>query len=276
MKLCDMFHVSPRRSCGLIQLQRSTFYYKSRAKDVTALTLRLVELARTRVRYGVRRLYEILRREGWHVNHKRVHRLYVMMGLQLHIRRNIKRASHTRVPIEQPETRNEHWSMDFMADMLDNSHRFRMLTIVDNFTRECPALIADFSLNAQKVIACLEQLKYTRGLPKAITVDNGSEFISRAMDSWAYQNKVQLDFIRPGKPTENAFIESFNGKLRDECLNTNTFLSIDDARQKVEAWRRDYNTYRPHSAIGNLAPEEFVRRQKPGPKNPEILNLAAV
>lgn len=274
MKLCDAFHVSPRRTCGLIQLQRSTFYYQSRAKDVTALTLRLVELARTRVRYGCRRLYEILRREGWHVNHKRVHRLYMMMGLQLYIRRNIKRASHTRVPIARPETRNEHWSMDFMADMLDNGQRFRILTIVDNFTRECPALLADFSLNAQKAIMCLEELKTSRGLPKAITVDNGTEFISRAMDSWAYQNKVQLDFIRPGKPTENAFIESFNGKLRDECLNTNTFLSIDDASQKIEAWRRDYNTYRPHSAIGNLAPEEFARQQKTGPRKPEILNLA--
>jgi putative transposase len=257
-------------------LQRSTFYYQSRAKDATALTLRLVELARTRVRYGCRRLYEILRREGWRVNHKRIHRLYVMMGLQLYIRRNVKRASHTRVPIARPETRNEHWSMDFMADMLDNGRRFRILTIVDNFTKECPALLADYSLNSQKAIECLEELKITRGLPKAITVDNGTEFISRAMDSWAYQNKVQLDFIRPGKPVENAFIESFNGKLRDECLNTNTFLSIDDARQKIETWRRDYNTYRPHSAIGNLAPEEFARQQKTGPKEPKILQLAVV
>ena len=276
MKLCDAFHVGPRRACGLIQLQRSTFYYQSRAKDATALTLRLVELARTRVRYGCRRLYEILRREGWRVNHKRIHRLYVMMGLQLYIRRNVKRASHTRVPIARPETRNEHWSMDFMADMLDNGRRFRILTIVDNFTKECPALLADYSLNSQKAIECLEELKITRGLPKAITVDNGTEFISRAMDSWAYQNKVQLDFIRPGKPVENAFIESFNGKLRDECLNTNTFLSIDDARQKIETWRRDYNTYRPHSAIGNLAPEEFARQQKTGPKEPKILQLAVV
>jgi len=198
------------------------------------------------------------------------------MGLQLYIRRNIKRASHARVPIARPEMRNEHWSMDFMADMMDNGKRFRILTIVDNFTRECPGLLADFSLNAQKVIMCLNELKVTHGLPKTITVDNGTEFISRAMDSWAYQNKVQLDFIRPGKPVENAFIESFNGKLRDECLNTNAFLSIDDARRKVEAWRRDYNTYRPHSAIGNLAPEEFARQQKSGPKKPEILNLAVV
>jgi len=199
-----------------------------------------------------------------------------MAGLQINIRRKIKRASHTRVPIARPETRNEHWSMDFVADMLDNGRRFRVLTIVDNFTRECPALLADFSLNAQKVISCLEHLRLTRGLPKAITVDNGTEFASRAMDSWAYQNKVQLDFIRPGKPVENAFIESFNGKLRDECLNTNAFLSLDDARQKVEAWRRDYNACRPHSAIGNLTPEEFARQQKLDPQKADFFYLAPV
>ena len=238
--------------------------------------MRLVELARVRVRFGYRRLYELLRREGWKVNHKRIHRLYVIAGLQLNIRRKVKRASHTRVPIARPETRNEHWSMDFVADMLDNGRRFRILTIIDNFTRECPALLTDFSLNAQKVIFCLELLKVNRGLPRSITVDNGSEFISRAMDSWAYQNKVQLDFIRPGKPVENAFIESFNGKLRDECLNTSAFLTLEDARQKVESWRRDYNTCRPHSAIGNIPPEEFVRQQKQGPPKAEILNLGMV
>ena len=260
----------------MIELCRGSLYYKSQAKDVTALVMRLVELARVRVRFGSRRLYELLRREGWKVNHKRVHRLYVMAGLQINIRRKIKRASHTRVPIARPETRNEHWSMDFVADMLDNGRRLRVLTIVDNFTRECPALLADFSLNAQKVIACLEHLRLTRGLPKAITVDNGTEFVSRAMDSWAYQNKVQLDFIRPGKPVENAFIESFNGKLRDECLNTNAFLSLDDTRQKVEAWRRDYNACRPHSAIGNLTPEEFARQQKPDPQKADFFYLAPV
>lgn len=255
---------------------RSTFYYKSRAQDVTALVMRMVDLARIRVRFGYRRLHELLRREGWKVNHKRVHRLYVMAGLQLNIRRNVKRASHTRVPIARPETGNEHWSMDFVADVLDNGRRFRILTIVDNFTRECPALLADFSLNAQKVIGCLEHLKGTRGLPKAITVDNGTEFISRAMDSWAYQNQVQLDFIRPGKPVENAYIESFNGKLRDECLNTSAFLSLDDARQKVESWRRDYNSCRPHSAIGNLTPEDFARLQKPDLKKTGFFYLAPV
>lgn len=255
---------------------RGNLYYKSQAKDVTALVMRLVELARVRVRFGCRRLYELLRREGWQVNHKRIHRLYVMAGLQIHIRRKIKRASHTRVPIARPETGNEHWSMDFVADMLDNGRRFRILTIVDNFSRECPVLLADFSLNAHRVIACLEHLKMTRGLPRAITVDNGTEFASRAMDSWAYQNKVQLDFIAPGKPQQNAFIESFNGKLRDECLNTNAFLSLEDAGQKVEAWRRDYNTCRPHSAIGNLSPEEFIRLQKPKAPKADFFYLAPV
>ncbi len=238
--------------------------------------MRITELARTRVRYGYRRIYEILRREGWRINHKRVQRLYALMGLQVKIRRKIKRASHTRVPIAKPETVNEHWSMDFVADMLDNNRRFRILTIVDNFTRECLALSADFSLNAKKVIECLEQVKITRGLPKAITVDNGTEFASRALDIWAYQNNVKLDFIRPGKPVENAFIESFNGKLRDECLNVNAFATVADAAEKVECWRKDYNTYRPHSAIGNLAPEEFARQQKQGFPKGKNFNLALV
>ena len=251
-------------------------YYQSRAEDLTALAMRITELARTRVRYGYRRIHELLRREGWCINHKRVYRLYTIMGLQVQIRRKIKRASHTRVPIAQPETSNEHWSMDFVADMLDNGRRFRILTIIDNFTRESPALLADFSLNAQKVIACLERIKNIRGLPKAITVDNGTEFVSLTMDAWSYQNKVQLDFIRPGKPVENAFIESFNGKLRDECLNVNAFATMADATEKVEYWRRDYNTCRPHSAIGNLTPEEFARQQKQGPPKAEILNLVPV
>lgn len=274
--LSETFRVSFRRSCGLVQFCRSSWYYQSQAQNITALAMRITELARTRVRYGYRRIYELLRREGWRVNHKRVHRLYVMMGLQVQIRRKIKRASHARVPIARPETSNEHWSMDFVTDMLDNGRRFRVLTIIDNFTRECPALLADFSLNAQKVIHCLDQMKNTRGLPKAITVDNGTEFASRSMDAWAYRNDVKLDFIRPGKPVENAFIESFNGKLRDECLNVNTFASIDDAAQKVECWRRDYNTYRPHSAIGNLSPEEFARQQKQGLPKAEISNLKMV
>jgi len=221
-------------------------------------------------------LYELLRREGWLVNHKRIHRLYVLLGLQVRIRRKIKRASHVRVPLAQAQRVNEHWSMDFMADQLDNGRRFRVLTIVDNYSRECPLLEVDHSLTAHRVVVCLDRLKTERGLPRAITVDNGSEFFSRAMDSWAYRNQVKLDFIRPGRPVENAFIESFNGRLRDECLNTQVFLSLEDARAKLEAWRRDYNTRRPHSSIGNLSPSEFVKTKIAAIENPENLNPTMV
>jgi putative transposase len=272
----EAYRVSFRRTCGLIGLKRSSFYYKSLAKDLTALILRLKELARVRTRFGYRRLYELLRREGWRVNHKRVHRLYVLHGLQLALRRKQKRASVIRVPLAKATRANESWSMDFMSDVLENGQRFRILTIVDQFSRECPLLEADQSLTAPKVIACLERLKASRGLPQAITVDNGTEFYSRAMDAWAYRNNVKLDFIRPGKPVENAFIESFNGRLRDECLNTEVFASLEDAREKLEAWRVDYNLFRPHSAIGNLPPSEFARTRLAAFENPEILNLQTV
>ena len=272
----EAYRVSIRRTCGLMGLERSSFYYRSLAKDLTALVLRLKELARVRTRFGYRRLYELLRREGWQVNHKRIHRLYVLHGLQMSLRRKEKRASHVRVPLGKASRANEHWSMDFMSDVLENGRRFRILTIVDQFSRECPLLEADASLTAPRVVTCLERLKDSRGLPTAITVDNGSEFYSRAMDAWAYRNGVKLDFIRPGKPVENAFIESFNGRLRDECLNTEVFASLEEAQQKLEAWRVDYNLFRPHSAIGNLPPSEFARTRLAAFEHPEILNLQPV
>jgi putative transposase len=272
----EAYRVSIRRTCGLMGLERSSFYYRSLAKDLTALIVRLKELARIRTRFGYRRLYELLRREGWRVNHKRIHRLYVLHGLQLSLRRKQKCASQVRVPLGKAQRANEAWSMDFVSDVLDNGRRFRILTIVDQFSRECPLLEADGSLTAPKVVACLERLKVERGLPTTITVDNGSEFYSRVMDAWAYQNGVKLDFIRPGKPVENAFIESFNGRLRDECLNTQVFASLEDAREKLEAWRVDYNLFRPHSAIGNLPPSEFARTRLAAFEKLENLNLALV
>ena len=257
-------------------MTRSSWYYRSLAQDLTALLLRLKELARVRPRFGYRRLYELLRREGWRVNHKRIHRLYVLHGLQLAQRRKRKRASQVRVPLGKATRANEAWSMDFVHDVLDNGRRFRILTLVDQFSRECPLVVAAPSLTAHHVIAGLEQLQAERGLPAAITVDNGSEFASRALDAWAYRNNVKLDFIRPGKPVENAFIESFNGRLRDECLNTQVFASLEDARQKLEAWRVDYNLYRPHSALGNLPPSEFARTRLAMFEKAENLNLVPV
>ncbi len=272
----EAYRVSLRRTCGLIGLTRSSWYYRSLAQDLTALLLRLKELARVRPRFGYRRLYELLRREGWRVNHKRIHRLYVLHGLQLAQRRKRKRASQVRVPLGKATRANEAWSMDFVHDVLDNGRRFRILTLVDQFSRECPLVVAAPSLTAHHVIAGLEQLQAERGLPAAITVDNGSEFASRALDAWAYRNNVKLDFIRPGKPVENAFIESFNGRLRDECLNTQVFASLEDARQKLEAWRVDYNLYRPHSALGNLPPSEFARTRLAMFEKAENLNLVPV
>jgi putative transposase len=179
-----------------------------------------------------------------------------------------------RVVLPAASAPKERWSMDFMADQLADGRRFRILTVVDQFSRMSPLLEADFSLTGAKVAAALGRAAATHGLPRSITVDNGSEFFSKAMDTWAYRNGVRLDFIRPGKPIENAYIESFNGRLRDECLNAEIFFSVEDARRKLERWRIDYNRDRPHSSIGNLAPAEFERRsQKNRITKPKILNL---
>lgn len=194
------------------------------------------------------------------MNHKKVHRLYKELGLQMKRRRKKKRLSHARVPLGVPQMINSRWSMDFMVDRLDNGRRIRLLAIIDLFSRECVSIDVDYSLRAEKVVQRLEVLKYQRCCPEVITVDNGSEFVSRTMDAWAYANDVTLDFIRPGKPVDNAFIESFNGRLRDECLNAQVFNSLEDARRKLEAWRIDYNTIRPHGSLGNLTPSEYAER----------------
>jgi putative transposase len=215
----------------------------------------------------------MLRREGWNVNHKRVHRLYVEEGLQVRLRKRKKRVSHLRVPQVLPQRANERWSMDFMHDRLEDGRPFRVLTVVDLFTRECPLLVADSSLSGRKVAVFLEKLRQEGRAPKVITVDNGTEFVSRALDEWAYRNGIVLDFIRPGKPVENAFIESFNGRLRDECLNAQVFGNLSDASRKLEVWRVDYNTARPHSPIDDMTPAEFAERQKQGPEKADFLNL---
>jgi putative transposase len=211
------------------------------------------------------------------INGKRVRRLYREEGLAVRLTRRRKRASQLRVMPPSPSQMNERWSMDFVADTLLDGRRFRALTVVDNWSRHSPLIEADFTLTGTKVVVALERVVRLHGYPKMITVDNGSEFASRALDAWAYAHGVKLDFIRPGKPVENAVIESFNGRFRDECLNANVFVSLHDARQKIEAWRSDYNEHRPHSSLGNLTPQEFVEQvAKSGLQEAPNFQLSAV
>jgi len=218
-----------------------TLRYQHHRDPQEGLRVRLRELAASRVRYGYRRLTVLLKREGWPVNAKRIYRLYTEEGLIVRTTQRKKRAQRQRVPQGSAVRRNQKWSMDFVAQRLPDGRWMRVLTIVDQFTRECLALFADVSLNGEKVAVVLDRIVADRGTPQSITVDNGTEFASKAVDLWAYQNAVHLNFIRPGRPVENGYIESFNGRLRDEFLNVEVFFSVADARHKLELWRQDYN-----------------------------------
>lgn len=240
-------------------MSRSTYSYKSIAQDASLLAMRIKEIASTRVHYGYRRIHVMLRREGWQDNHKRIYRLYREQGLSLrHKRPKRNKSAQLRQPKRLALAINEIWSMDFVADALFDGRRLRTLPIIDNYTSECLAIKVGQHLKGPDVVCALEELSMTRGLPKVIKVDNGSEFISKVMDKWAYERKVELDFSRPGRPTDNAKVESFNGRLREECLNAHWFMSLDDAKRKIEAWRRYYNEVRPHSALGWATPAEFA------------------
>jgi len=243
----------------LMLMNRATYYYRSRAKDYGALKMLLRDLGMSRVRFGYLRLTVMLRREGWEVGKKLVYRLYREQGLTMRTKKRRKLASEQRGVVEAAERPNERWSMDFITDQLEDGRYFRTLTVVDQYTRECPVLEVAHSLTATKVVDALERVAVQRGYPASITVDNGSEFSSRVMDAWAYKHGVKLDFIRPGKPVENGYIESFNGRLRDECLNVELFWDIQDARLKLEKWRLDYNEHRPHSSLANLPPAAFAK-----------------
>src|SRR3989454_5787076 len=246
------------RACGLIGISRSLYRYRSRRPDSGALRVRIEELAAIKRRYGYRRVYLRLRREGWEVNRKRVYRLYREAGLAVRRRKRKRIGLFERKPLPKPTAANVSWSMDFVADGLIGGRRLRCLTIVDDCTRECLAIEVDTSITGLRVQGVLERLGDTRDLPRSITVDNGPEFDGQVLDKWAYRRSVQLSFIRPGKPNENAYIESFNGKFRDECLNEHWFISLAHARSIIEAWRIEYNTERPHSSLGNLTPQEFA------------------
>lgn len=251
------FQVSERRACQAIGINRSSYRYTSTAKDQTALQMRLRDLAAARVRYGYRWLHVLLQREGWPVNHKRVYRLYRRAGLSLRLKPRKKRISAARTPQALPTAPNQRWSMDFMSDSLYNGRRFRILTLVDNMTRERPAIEVSHSFSGQAVAAILDRLAQTTGLPQVIQVDNGPEFVSKALDEWAHRRQVKLAFSRPGTPTDNPFIEAFNGRFRQECLDQNWFASLDDARTIIESWRLDYNPVRPHTALDQLTPTAY-------------------
>ena len=254
------YQMSERHTCRLLGQARSTKRYQGRrGKGDAGLRTRLKELAARRMRFGYRRLTAMLKREGMVVNHKRVYRLYREEGLAMRIRQ--RRRIRWSGPAKNPAAsrRNEKWSMDFVSDCMSRGRVIRMLTVVDDCTRECAAIEVETSLGGLRVRRVLDRIASERGLPEAIVLDNGPEFRGRALAAWSEERGARLGFIQPGKPIQNAYAESFNGRLRDECLNANWFTSLSDARRKIESWRQDYNQQRPHSSLNYLPPVEFAR-----------------
>jgi putative transposase len=248
------------RACGLIGISRSLYRYESKRPDDKELTERLTVLAGQKRRYGYRRLHVLLCREGWLINRKRVYRVYHAAGLMVRRRKRKRIAGLERQEKVVAVAPNISWSMDFVSDGFVDGRRLRCLNIVDDFTKQCLAIEVDTSLPGRRVVNVLERLAESRGLPKSVTVDNGPEFVSKVLDEWAYRQQLQLRFIEPGKPQQNAYIESFNGKFRDECLNEHWFLSMRHARQVIAEWRQEYNHERPHSSLGYLTPNRFADR----------------
>lgn len=256
------FGLSERRACRLIGLHRSTSRYARQRGEDKELRLRLRAWAARRPRWGYRMLHWQLGQDGIAVNRKRVYRLYREEGLRLRRRRRKHVAAAPREKLPAATRPNERWSMDFMSDEFEDGRPLRLLNVVDDFTRESPGSEVGRSLPATRVIECLERVGEEYGLPETIVVDNGPEFASKALNAWAYRRGIQLHFIEPGKPVQNAFIESFNGTCRNECLNQEIFVNELDARTKIERWRWHYNEERPHSALGNRTPAEFGRETR--------------
>jgi putative transposase len=249
--------LSQRHACRLVGLDRSTLRYQRKRPDDATVRQRLRDLAAERRRFGYRRLGWMLAREGHAMNHKKLYRLYHEERLMVRRRLGRKRALGTRAPMTLPNAINQRWSLDFVSDALSDGRRFRILCIVDDFSRECLATVVDTSLGGVRVVRELEQLGFERSTPRVIVSDNGTELTSCAVLRWA-TGRLDWHYIEPGKPVQNAFIESFNSKLRDECLNEHVFLTLAQARETIEAWRHDYNHLRPHGSLGALTPAEFA------------------
>jgi putative transposase len=249
--------LSIRKSCRLINLSRKSFKYKSLKNDAE-LVEKIKDLANKKKKYGYRRIYAVLKRNGENVNHKKVYRLYKKEGLQVRKPKRKKIKTMKRENILIPTHPNHLWAMDFMNDTLACGRKIRTLNVLDIFTRKCLAIEVDTSLPSLRVTRVLDELIKIYGRPAVIRVDNGSEFTSRLFDNWVYQNKIEIDFIQPGKPNQNGFIESFNDKFRSECLNEHWFLTLKEARELIEEFRVDYNDFRPHSSLNDLTPNEFL------------------
>jgi putative transposase len=255
--LQEQHHVSERRACRVIPISRKAVRYElARPQQDAALVARLKALGEQYPRYGYLMLHSLLRSEGVVVNRKRTYRLYTGLGMQVRTKRR-KKLVRPRIPMVVPSCPNERWSMDFVSDQLANGRRIRVLNIVDDYSRVCVGQLVDVSISGARVARFLDQLSELRGLPRTLVMDNGPEFTSKAMFFWSRKTGVRLHFIQPGKPTQNAFVESLNGKFRDGCLNQHWFRDLDDARRIIDDWRQHYNTTRPHSSLGYVPPAVF-------------------
>ena len=261
MYVMESFGLSERKSCMLVKVNRSSKQYKGTPRDDSLERERIRELAEKHKRYGSPRIHVLLRREGIPINHKKTERIYREEGLSLR-RKKRKKLLGVRIAPRSATRLNEVWSMDFVSDALACGRRFRVLTVVDDYSRLSPGLEVASSLPGQRVTRFIDQVSLNHGYPERIRVDNGPEFLSRDFTTWALKKGIRIEYIRPGKPSDNCYIESFNGKFRDECLNENWFLNIQDAREIIEGWRAEYNESRPHSSLGNCTPIEFYRKHQ--------------
>jgi len=258
--LQEQYAISQRRACRVIPISRKAIQHVSvREMRDRDLTVRLKALGEQYPRYGYLMLHGLLKAEGLVRNAKRTYRLYRQLGMQVRTKRR-KKLVRPRVPLAVPTRSNERWSLDFVHDQLANGRRIRVLNVVDDYSRVCVGQLVDLSISGQRMARFLDQLGDSRGLPKTIVMDNGTEMTSKAMFIWSKKTGVTLHFIKPGKPTQNAFVEFFNGKFRDGCLNQHWFLSLEDARQIIEQWRTHYNEVRPHSSLGYQPPAVYEKQ----------------